>query len=91
MKAIKIKMKLGCINSDNLLEIDSVYITECSNPGYFKKEVLHDFLLEKPGMIKVDIFPYPKLIPAKSVRGEKYVKSTPNSSTKDNLLCLPRE
>lgn len=91
MKAIKIKMKSGCKYSDNLLEIDSVYVAGCNNPGYFKKEVLHDYLIKNPGTISVNIFPYPKLIPAKSVCGEKYVKSEPNNSKKDNLLCLPRE
>ena len=44
MIATKIKMKSGCGKSDNLLEIDSVYVTGCTNPGYYKKEVLHDHL-----------------------------------------------
>lgn len=38
MRATKIKMKSGCGKSDNLLEIDSVYVTECTNPGYYKKK-----------------------------------------------------
>ena len=42
MRATKIKMKSGCGKSDNLLEIDSVYVTGCSTPGYYKKEVLQD-------------------------------------------------
>lgn len=91
MKATKIKMKAGCGKSDSLLEIDSVYITGCTNPGYFKKEVLHDYLKKNPATIQVDLYPYPNVIPATSVKGEKYVKSSPNSSNKDNLLCLPRE
>lgn len=91
MKATKIKMKVGCGKSDNLLEIDSVYITGCDNPGYFKKETLHDYLQKNPGMIQVNISPFPDVIPATSKNGEKYVKSSPNSSNKDNLLCLPRE
>ena len=49
MRATKIKMKSGCGKSDNLLEIDSVYVTECTNPGYYKKEVLHDHLKKNPG------------------------------------------
>jgi hypothetical protein len=36
MRATKIKMKSGCGKSDNLLEIDSVYVTGCTNPGYYK-------------------------------------------------------
>lgn len=32
MKAIKIKMKAGCQYSNNLTEIDEIYITGCTNP-----------------------------------------------------------
>lgn len=93
MKATKIKMKPGCGTSNNLLEIDSVYIIGCDKPGYFKKADLHNQLVKNPGSIQVDIFPYPNVIPATgpSPNYEKYVKSSPNSSNKDNLLCLPRE
>ena len=91
MRATKINMKSGCGKSDNLLEIDSVYVTGCTTPGYYKKEVLHDHLKKNPGTIQVDIWPYPNVVPATSVNNEKYVKSSPNSSNKDNLLCLPRE
>ena len=91
MRATKIKMKSGCGKSDNLLEIDSVYVTGCTKPGYYKKEVLHDHLKKNPGTIQVNIWPYPNVVPATSVNNEKYVKSSPNTSNKDNLLCLPRE
>ena len=91
MKATQIKMKPGCGNSNNLLEIDSVYISGCTNPGYYKKEALHDHLQKNPGTIQVDIPPYPDVIPAISVNGEKYVRSSPNNSSTDNLLCLSRE
>lgn len=91
MYATKIKMKPGCYYSSNLLEIDSVYIEGCNNPGFFKKENLHDFLKKKPGTIQVKIWPYPNVIPAISSAGEKYVRSTPNDYTHDNLLDLPRE
>ena len=91
MKAIKIKMKYGCRYSDNLTEIDEIYISGCSNPGYFKKEVLHDFVKKNPGSIQVNIWPYPDVIDAISVRGEKYVRSSPNAYGHDNLLSLPRE
>ena len=91
MYATKIRMKPGCNRSGNLLEIDSVYIEGCSNPGFFKKEVLHDFLKENPGTIQVKIWPYPTVIPAISDRREKYVRSSPNNYTHDNLLDLPRE
>lgn len=91
MFATKIKMKPGCHFSNNLLEIDSVYIEGCNNPGFFKKDVLYDYLKENPGSIQVKIWPYPNVIPAVSGNNEKYVRSTPNNYTHDNLLDLPRE
>ena len=91
MYATKIKMKPGCYSSSDLLEIDSIYIEGCNNPGFFKKNVLYDFLKENPGTIRVNIWPYPNVISAISSRGEKYVRSTPNDYTHDNLLDLPRE
>lgn len=91
MYATKIKMQRGCMNSQNLLEIDEIYIEGCTNPSYFKKANLHDYLKKHPGTIKVKISPYPDVIPAISVHGEKFVRSTPNNSNRDNLLELPRE
>lgn len=91
MYATKIKMKPGCYSSGSLLEIDSIYIEGCDNPGFFKKAVLHDFLKENPGTIQVKIWPYPSVVPATSGAGEKYVRSSPNDYTHDNLLDLPRE
>ena len=91
MRAIKIKMLHGKYYSNNLLEIDEVYITGWSNPGYYKKADIHDYLKTYPNSIQVDIYPYPNLIPKVSTRGEKYVSSTPNDSVNDNLLKLPRE
>lgn len=93
MRATKIKMKSGCGTSNNLLEIDSIYLTGTTNDGFYKKAAVHDYLVKNPGGIQVDIYPYPNLIPATSPAPnyEKYVKSTPNSTTGDNLLSLPRE
>ncbi len=91
MYATKIKMQRGCYSSQSLLEIDSIFIEGCTNPGFFKKEGLHDFLKRNPGTIQVNIWPYPNVIPATSSKGEKYVRSTPNDYTHDNLLDLPRE
>ncbi|NCD08748.1 MAG: DUF3892 domain-containing protein [Negativicutes bacterium] len=90
MKATKIKMMSGCSNSNNLLEIDEIYIEECTNPGFFKKAAIHDHVKAHPGSIKVNIYPFPDVVDAISVNHEKYVKSSPNSTTKDNLLSLPR-
>lgn len=91
MKATRIKMQYGCKYSQNLEEIDSIWIEGYNNPGYFKKAVLHDYLQKNPRSIQVNIWPYPNLIPAVSSRGEKYVCSTSNGYQHDNLLDLPRE
>ena len=91
MYATRIKMQQGCYYSQSLLEIDSVYIEGCNNPGFFKKAVLHDYLRDHPGAIQVKVYPYPNVIPATSSRGEKYVRSSPNDYVHDNLLDFPRE
>ena len=91
MKATKIKMKLGCGYSDNLEEIDQIYLEGCQEDGYYYKSAVHNFLKEHPNSIQVNIYPYPNLQPAVSQNGERYVKSEPNYTGKDNLLCLPRE
>ncbi len=91
MYVTKIKMKPGCAYSNNLVEIDELYITGCTNPGYFKKGVIHDYVKENPGSIQVDIRPNPNVVAAVSVNGEKYVRSAPNAYGHDNLLSLPRE
>lgn len=93
MKATKIKMKTGCGTSNNLLEIDSIYLTGTQRDGFYKKAIVHDYLVKNPGGIQVDIYPYPNLIPMTSPApyNEKYVKSTPDRTTVDNLLSLPRE
>lgn len=93
MKATKIKMKSGCGASNNLLEIDSIYITECQKEGFYKKSIVHDYLVKNPNSIQVNISPYPNLIPMTSPAPyyEKYVKSSPNNTIGDNLLNLPRE
>lgn len=91
MKAVKIKMKNGCQYSNSLIEIDEIYITGCSNPGYFKKAVLHDYVKKNPGSIQVDVWPNPDVVDAVSSNGEKYVRSKANAYGHDNLLSLPRE
>ena len=91
MKVTKIRMRVGCKYSDNVLEIDSLYIPDCTRPGYYKKENVHEYLKNNPGTIYVDRYPYPNVVPATSVYGEKYVRSEPNDTVNDNLLKLPRE
>lgn len=91
MRATKIKMKSGCDTSNDLLEINDIYITECKEEKYYKKASIYDCVKATPGSIQVDITPYPNLVDALSANGEKYVKSTPDNTTVDNLLNLPRE
>lgn len=90
MKATKIKMKAGCYYSTKTTEIDQIYIEDCSNPGYFTKATIYDYLKSNPNSIYVNIPPYPDLIPALSSNYEKYVRSEPNDTPNDNLLKLPR-
>lgn len=90
MKVTKIRMKAGCGYSQNLLEIDSIYLEGCADPGLYKKEIVHDYIKSHPNSIKVNIYSYPFLVPATSASGEKYVRSAPNSTQSDNLLRLPR-
>lgn len=91
MYVTKIKMKPGCANSNNLVEIDELYITGCTTPGYFKKAVIHNHVKKNPGSIQVNIWPHPNVVDAVSQNGEKYVRSSPNAYGHDNLLSLPRE
>ena len=75
--------------SNSLCEIDSIYLEEIGI--FFKKETIHDLLLNNPKSIYVDLYPYPVLQPVVSSLGEKYVRSEPDSTEKDNLLNLPRD
>ena len=86
--ASKIKMKYGCRYSQNLMEIDQIYIDSC---GWYKKEDLYDHLKEYPKTIAVKIFPYPCLMPMISIHREKYVRTNPDIYKHDDLLDLPRE
>ena len=90
MYAKKIRMQNGCRNSNNTQEIAEIYVDGCNNPGFFPKAVLHDFLKTNPNSIKVNISPYPYVVPATSYRGEKYVRSEANDTIHDNLLKLSR-
>ena len=86
--ATKIKMNYGCRNSQYPQDIAQIYI---HGEGWIKKGDLHDYLKSYPKTVMVNISPYPYLIPAVSSRGEKYVKSTPDSWKHDDLMDLPRE
>jgi hypothetical protein len=84
-------MKPGCGSSNNLVEIDQIYVTGLPLYGWYSKGSLHDYLKSNPGTIQVNIYPYPECVPAVSSNFEKYVKSASDGTTKDNLLSLPRE
>ena len=89
--ATRIKMRSGCYYSSSLLEIDEIYLVGNGIEGYYRKEVVHDHVKKYPGSIEVALSPYPKVVAAESIYGEKYVRSQANSTTHDNLLQLPRE
>jgi hypothetical protein len=98
MRATRIKMKDGSRYSNDLLEIDDIYVTGWQSAGYlyrrdgyYKKAIIHDHLKLYPGTIQVNIYPYPNCLPVTSRYEEKYVRSSPNDTTKDNLLELPRD
>lgn len=91
MYAVKIKMRPGCSQSSDLLEIDQVYIVGSVKEGYYSKADVYQAVKDNPGCIKVNIPPYPDLVAALSPNREKFVRSTPNGLYRDNLLLLPRE
>lgn len=91
MFAMKIKMKANCENSNDLTEIDSIYLTGLQKEGFYKKENIYDYLKDGGRDILVYIQPYPKLQPVLSRYGEKYVRSESDEFRTDNLLNLPRE
>ena len=91
IKAVKIRMKQYCNSSMKLEEIKDIKLEgDLTNPGWFSKESIHDFIKNDNGVVNVNIYPYPKLI-AVTTATDRYVKSTPNRYGFDNLLELPRE
>ena len=86
--AQKIKMKKEKDKSNDLLEIDEIFV---GGFGWQKKANYYDWLKKHPESIAENIEPFPKLIEQLSVNQEKYVKSKPNKYGYDNLLDLPRE
>lgn len=85
--AEKIKMKQGKSNSNELTEIDEIYV---SGLGWKSKAYYYDYLTMYPSTIAVNIYPYPKLVKQLSSNNEKYVKSESDKYGYDNLLNLPR-
>ena len=59
MYATKIQMKPGCRTSNNLQEIDSIYIEGYPFYRFAKKSEVYDYLNQNPRTIQVAIAPYP--------------------------------
>lgn len=92
MFATKIKMKTSSGKSNDLLEIDQVHINGnvYFTTGWYTKAFLYDYLKANPDSIQVNLQPFPNIIPALSEKGEKFIKSAPDKTEKDNLLNLVR-
>ena len=91
MKATGIKMNIGCESSGFCGDIHSIRVKDDNGENWHEKADVHKHLLKHPGSIHVDIAPYyPKLEPATSINGVKYVRSEPNDTPHDNLLKLPK-
>ena len=65
-----------------------IYIDELCR--LIKKEELYDKIEYENWKVNVDIGPYYPKVKGVISNGEKYVKSVPNDSNVDNLLCLPK-
>lgn len=90
--AKKIRMKYGCYYSNKQYEIDSIFLSGSSIvDGWYKKEEVYDKIKYYGYDIRVDIYPYPSLMPAISSSGEKYVRSVSDDTTKDNLMSLDKD
>lgn len=88
-KAIAIRLNWGCTSPKSCNEISEIKIRDDLWGTEWKtKAFVHDKVKASPGSIKVNIAPYPDLVPATSIKGEKYVRSEPNDSEHDNLLKL---
>lgn len=87
----KIEMNEGRMDSYHCIDIKYLYIDFYGNGlKAYSKSYIYDYLSNNPNSIKVNISPFPYLIQAESVYGEKYVRSKSNDSENDNLLKLPR-
>ncbi len=92
-KAIEIRLNSGCISPKSCNDISEIKIRDefIKTEEWKTKAFVHDKVKAFPGSIKVNIAPYPDLVPATSIKGEKYVRSEANDTEHDNLLKLPRE
>jgi hypothetical protein len=90
--ASKIRMQAGKERDNQLTSIYSIYLEgSIKTADFYTKESIYDWLKDNPSIqVKVNISPYPLVIPEKRLN-TKYVKSSPDYTGKDNLLNLPRE
>ncbi|WDF83878.1 hypothetical protein PQ472_12375 (plasmid) [Lacticaseibacillus pabuli] len=58
--------------------------------GWYDKADVYDFIENQYKVIKVDIYPYPKLIGDISSNYDKFVKSENDNTASDNLVELGR-
>ncbi len=92
LKAIAIRLNWGCTSPKSCNDISEIRIRDTWGTEDWKaKGVVHDIVKASPGAVQVNIAPYPDLVPATSMYGEKYVRSEPNDTEHDNLLKLPRK
>ncbi len=86
--------KIKMIKNQNYLEnISELLIFDDSNNSseWYKRQDIYNYV-NKGGIIRVNIDPsYNKLVSVKNQYGTEYVRSSPNNSTKDDLLDLPKE
>lgn len=90
MRIIKIRMNSGYETSNHCIDIKDLYVINCDVPGWYPKAGVYD-AINNGASIRVNRYPYPECVCAKSQYGEKYVRSEPNDTENDNLLKLPRE
>ncbi len=91
-KAIAIRLNRGCTSPKSCNDIDQIKIQDdVWGTEWKSKGVVHDMVTNFPRSIQVDRYPYPDLIPARSIYNEKYVRSESNDTENDNLLKLPKE
>ncbi|WP_050498005.1 DUF3892 domain-containing protein [Oenococcus oeni] len=86
--ATAVKMQSGRAYSHDVLAIDSIQLKYSNGDiSWSKKEDIYNHLLIYPKSIKVNISPYPDLIPEHD-GFTKYVKSQPDRTGDDKLLSL---
>ncbi len=56
MRTSKIKIEKDCEDSNNLVEIDTIYFTDCENEKYYKKTEVHDYLVKHRFYLSKSVF-----------------------------------